>query len=169
MLGTFFLPRDNPYGTVSFLAAFAVVVTIVTLSRTPDRMSSASRAFGAVMTALLLPLAFFVLWLPREDAHTGGIDRMEALVSFFILASGAFGAGLACTRGTTRWVILEGLIISVLAGGVLIFVAADLSLIFWVRVETPIRSATAIVLITAAFALRLFGLLVRLRRMAKSG
>jgi hypothetical protein len=167
MIATFFTPRDDPYGTISFLAGMAVIVTLVSFVRSPDKMSRPSRMFAAIMTAMLLPAAVAVLCLDREDAHGPGIDRMEAFVSFFVLISGAFGAGLGCTRSDKRWLILEGLIVSVLAGAIIIWLAADMRLIFWVRVDTPALTAATIVLVLATFAFRLTGLLRRLRRSTK--
>ena len=167
MIATLFTPRDDPYGTISYLAGLAVFVTLVSFVRSPDRMSRPFRTFAAIMTAMLLPAAIAVLCLDREDAHGPGIDRMEAFVSFFILISGAFGAGLGCTRSDKRWLILEGLIVSVLAGAIIIWVAADMRLIFWVRVDTPALTAATIVLVIATFAFRLAGLLRRLGRSTK--
>jgi len=161
MIATLFTARDEPYGAISLLAATAVIVTLVSLMRSPDRMSRGYRVFVAIMTAPLLPAAIAVLCLPREDAHSDGIDRMEAFVSFFILISGAFGAGLGCTRSGKQWLILGGLIVSVLAGAIIIWVAADFRLIFWVRIDTPALTAATIVLVIAAFAFRLTGLLRR--------
>jgi len=57
---------------------------------------------------------------------------------------------------------LEGLIVSVLAGAIIIWVAADMRLIFWVLVDTPALTAATIVLVIATFAFRLTGLLWRL-------
>ncbi len=58
---------------------------------------------------------------------------------------------------------MEGLIVSVLAVAIIIWVAADFRLIFWVRVDTPVLTAAIIVLVIAAFAFRLTGLLRRSR------
>ena len=165
VMATFFTPRDEPVGTVSILSAIGVLVTLGILLRNPDRLSNSIRNLVAIMTALLLPAGVWVLGLPREGPHHGGIDRAEALASYFILLSGAFGAGLGCTRSNKQWLILEGLIVSILAGLAIILVAVDFGLIL-VRPDTPALTAATIALVLAAFGFRLGGLILRLRRQA---
>jgi len=156
MIATIFTPRDEPIGVVSILSVVAVLVTLGILNRNPDRLSNFAKNFTAVMAALLLPVGIGVLCLQ-------GLDRVEALTSFFVLVSSAFGAGLGCMRSNERRLMLEGLIVSILAGVTIICVAADFGLIFWGRVDAPAWTAATSALVVVAFAFRLAGLLLRLR------
>jgi hypothetical protein len=116
MIGTYFIPRDDPFGVVSLIAATVVGANLLALVRNPDRMSHRLKRFVAIATALMLPAALLVMCLPVETAHTDGIDRTQAWISVLILISGAFGAGLGLMRSSTRWLIAEGVAVSMLAG-----------------------------------------------------